>query len=75
MGVPEVLDRLTVPGGPAARRKGAVLFDDSLAHYEAPGGALPLELAHPRAARRRAPEILWVESSRLTRSSNETHVR
>jgi hypothetical protein len=35
----------------------------------------PLELAYPRAARRRAPELSWDESSRLTLSSNETHVR
>jgi hypothetical protein len=47
----------------------------ALARYAAPSGGLALDLAYPRAARRRVPEISWVESSRLTRSSNETHVR
>jgi hypothetical protein len=60
---------------PHSRRAGAPTTIKRLARYGAPGGRLPLELAYPRPARRRAPEISWVESSRLTRSSNETHVR
>ena len=36
---------------------------------------IPLELVYARAVRRRVREVSWVESSRLTRSSNETHVR
>jgi hypothetical protein len=49
--------------------------DDGARAFWTPGGGLSVELAYPRAARRRAPEISWVVSSRLTRSSNETHVR
>ena len=60
---------------PPSRRTGAPTTTMALARYGAPSGGLPLELAYPRAARRRVPEISWVESSRLTRSSNETHVR
>ncbi len=57
------------------RRTGAPTTTMASARYGAPSAWLPLEPAYPRAARGGAPEISWVESSRLIRSSNETHVR